>query len=195
MAEIVEGGIFLERGGIGQALRSHDFDAVVRVTNRTFLEEVGDPESRGVDQVAGTELLHACRGLGAGTAGDARITAGYSLSIPNIIHIIGPAWEGPQETTEPLRACYRSALQLAQNHAVQRIAFPGSIVDVSRDDVADWRWKEAFEFNVHMAVQMMREWMTENEMPRRVTVFCDGGGGHWKLKTYLQSLREDRAAT
>ena len=64
--------------------------------------------------------------LGGGCAtGQAKITRGYRLPCPFVIHTVGPIWSGGDRNEPQLLAdCYRNSLLLAVEHGIRRIAFP-----------------------------------------------------------------------
>lgn len=57
--------------------------------------------------------------------GKAKITPGYNLPCKYILHTVGPIVEGrlQKKHEELLASCYRSCLELAENHSVKSIAF------------------------------------------------------------------------
>ena len=78
-----------------------------------------------IHRAAGSDLLEACRKLGACPPGEARITPGFRLLARHVIHAVGPVWDGGTRG-EPalLRACYERSLALAVEHGLRSIAFP-----------------------------------------------------------------------
>jgi len=78
-----------------------------------------------IHRAAGPELVHECRLLGGCKTGEAKITRGYRLPAPHIVHTVGPVWRGgSQGEPELLAACYRSSLKLAAAQTAASIAFP-----------------------------------------------------------------------
>lgn len=57
--------------------------------------------------------------------GKAKITSGYNLPAKYILHTVGPVVRGrlQKKHEELLASCYRSCLELAENHGVNSIAF------------------------------------------------------------------------
>lgn len=57
--------------------------------------------------------------------GQAKITGGYNLQAKHVIHTVGPIVMGEltQKEREELASCYRSCIELAQNHGLKSIAF------------------------------------------------------------------------
>ena len=52
------------------------------------------------------------------------ITSGQRLPIPYVIHCLGPVYGVDKPEDELLANCYRNALQLAEKHKIESIAFP-----------------------------------------------------------------------
>ena len=79
---------------------------------------------------AGIQLRQECAGLMAAQGheeptGGAKITRAYNLPCDYVLHTVGPIVEGfvTKENERLLASCYRSCLELAEQHDVKSIAF------------------------------------------------------------------------
>ena len=140
-----------------------DVDAVVNAANSSLLG--GGGVDGAIHRAAGPGLLAECRTLGGCPTGEARITGGYDLPAGHVIHTVGPVYDRHDPVTARLRlaSCYVESLRLAHAAALESIAFPGISTGVYR-----YPKEEACE----VAVDAVRGWLSEHDLPRVVTFCC-----------------------
>jgi O-acetyl-ADP-ribose deacetylase (regulator of RNase III) len=110
-------------------ITQQEVDALVNAANRELtggsgvngaIHKAGGPEIyRFCEELRTTKYLH---GL---PAGQSAITPGGKLPAKWIIHTVGPKYgQHDGKEAELLASCYRTALELAESHKLESIAFP-----------------------------------------------------------------------
>jgi O-acetyl-ADP-ribose deacetylase (regulator of RNase III) len=98
-------------------------DAIVNAANSELLR--GGGVCGAIHAAAGAGLTAECAGLGGCPTGDARLTGGHGLAAKNVIHAVGPYWQGGDRGEAGLLAsCYLACFDLADEYELTSIAFP-----------------------------------------------------------------------
>lgn len=111
--------IELKRGDIAN---QSDMDAVVNAANAEL--RIGGGVAGAIHRAAGPELAEETRSMAPIEPGEAVISGGHNLPSDYIIHCLGPVYGRDKPEEELLAKCYKNALRLAEDHKIERIAFP-----------------------------------------------------------------------
>lgn len=109
--------IRLEEGDITDA----DVDAVVNAANTAL--RLGAGVAGAIRSKGGPAIQAECDRLGPIGLGEAAMTGGGELRAKHVIHAAG-MHPGGGVSEESLRACVRSSLDLAREHALRSVALP-----------------------------------------------------------------------
>ncbi|MFW5932147.1 MAG: macro domain-containing protein [Desulfohalobiaceae bacterium] len=106
----------------GDIAAQTDMTAVVNAANAQL--RPGGGVAGALHRAAGPGLDEECRPLAPIKPGQAVITRGHNLPNRYVIHCLGPVYGADKPEEELLSACYRNALQLAEDHQVDSVVFP-----------------------------------------------------------------------
>jgi O-acetyl-ADP-ribose deacetylase (regulator of RNase III) len=109
--------IRLEEGDITAA----EVDAIVNAANTDL--QLGSGVAGAIRTRGGPEIQRECDAHGPIGLGEAAITTAGELPARHVIHAAGMKLGGTVEEAS-LRSCTRAALELAERHGLQSIAFP-----------------------------------------------------------------------
>ena len=136
-------------------------DCIVNAANNSLLG--GGGVDGAIHRAAGPRLLVECRALRGCETGQAKITNGYNLPAPYVIHTVGPIYKGKEQDAYDLHMCYVNSLNLARKHSIHSIAFP-SISTGAYGYPPDKASK--------IAIKTVKEWLKDNEDYEITVIFC-----------------------
>ena len=108
-------------------ITSETTEAVVNAANSSLLG--GGGVDGAIHKAGGPAILAECKRIagqiGSLPAGRAVITTGWRLTAKYVIHTVGPVYRGGERgEAEKLASCHRESIRLADEHAIQSLAFP-----------------------------------------------------------------------
>ena len=106
----------------GDITDQREFAAVVNAANAQL--RPGGGVAGAIHRAAGPGLDAECRPLAPIRPGEAVLTGAHELPNDHVIHCLGPVYARDEPADELLAACYRNALELADRHRVESVAFP-----------------------------------------------------------------------
>ncbi|MFN2381809.1 MAG: macro domain-containing protein, partial [Guyparkeria sp.] len=104
----------------GDIVDQPDIDAVVNAANAEL--RPGGGVAGAIHRAAGPGLARECAPLAPIRPGEAVITGGHDLPNPHVIHCLGPIYGIDEPPEELLSACYRNALDRAEESTLTSIA-------------------------------------------------------------------------
>lgn len=137
-------------------------DAIVNASDRTLSGSLG--VSAAIHKAAGKGLTQECNALKFCEPGDAKITSGYNLDAPFVIHTVGPTWfNGKSGEPEVLKSCYQKCLQLAVQNNCKTIAFPSISTGAKGFPLHHAAW---------LAAKEIRAFLAQNSSIQLVKIVC-----------------------
>lgn len=106
----------------GDIAAQGDMQAVVNAANAELM--MGGGVAGALHRAAGPGLEQECRPLAPIRPGEAVLTGGHDLPNDFVIHCLGPIYGVDKPEDELLAACYRNALQIADQRGIGSVAFP-----------------------------------------------------------------------
>eukprot|EP01116_Phalansterium_solitarium_P018673 TRINITY_DN5037_c0_g1_i2.p1 TRINITY_DN5037_c0_g1~~TRINITY_DN5037_c0_g1_i2.p1 ORF type:complete len:638 (+),score=231.06 TRINITY_DN5037_c0_g1_i2:95-1915(+) len=136
-----------------------EVDAVVNAANRSLLG--GGGIDGAIHSAAGDELYDECKRLRGCETGSTKITRGYRLPAKYVLHTVGPT----NGSAEHLESCYKSILQLVDQHGIRSVALCG---------VATGIYGFPLVPASRIALQTVRDWLQTGDNRHKVDaiVFC-----------------------
>jgi O-acetyl-ADP-ribose deacetylase (regulator of RNase III) len=141
-----------------------DTTAIVNAANSSLLG--GGGVDGAIHRAGGPQILAECQQIrarqGGCKTGDAVLTSGGRLPAAYVIHTVGPVWNGGQKGEPALLAnCYRKSLQIALDHRLASVAFPGISTGVYGYPKAE---------AAALAVREVQQWLAAHEWPQEVVL-------------------------
>ncbi len=136
--------------------------AIVNAANTSLLG--GGGVDGAIHRAAGPQLLEFNKKLGGCKTGEAKISPGFNLPAKNIIHTVGPVWNGGTKNEDKLLAdCYRSSLELAVENSIKTIAFPAISTGIYRFPI---------ERAAEIALTQTQKFLEQNSQIEKVIFVC-----------------------
>jgi O-acetyl-ADP-ribose deacetylase (regulator of RNase III) len=106
----------------GNIAAQPEMTAIVNAANAEL--RIGGGVAGAIHRAAGPGLEEEGRPLAPIRPGEAVITGGHRLPNRHVIHCLGPVYGRDKPEAELLARCYSNALDLAERHRIDSIAFP-----------------------------------------------------------------------
>ena len=127
-------------------------DAIVNAANSSLTG--GGGVDGAIHRAGGPSIMAECRKIGGCPTGQAVITTGGNLKAKQVIHTVGPVYQGGTKgEAELLRSAYLSSLKLAAARGLKSIAFPAISTGVYSYPLPD---------AAHIALKTAVDYLREN---------------------------------
>ena len=97
-------------------------DAIVNAANTALAGGAG--VDGAIHRAGGPGIMQECSRIGGCPTGSAVITGAGNLPARYVIHAVAPRYSGSPSDARDLRGAYTRALELAEEHGLETIAFP-----------------------------------------------------------------------
>ncbi|MCJ8210075.1 O-acetyl-ADP-ribose deacetylase [Mucilaginibacter sp. RS28] len=143
-----------------------EVDAIVNAANSSLMG--GGGVDGAIHRAGGPQILEECRAIvarqGGCKTGEAVITSGGRLPAKNVIHTVGPVWNGGNRNEpELLASCYLNSVQLAFRNRISTIAFPNistGIYGFPKPEAAE------------IAVTTVKNYLEQQQLLQQVIFIC-----------------------
>lgn len=141
-------------------------DCIVNAANTSLFG--GGGVDGAIHRAGGKAILDECIKIrnkqGNCSVGEAVITTGGNLKVKNVIHTVGPVWNGGNNNEEEkLKRCYINSLKLALESNLKSISIPNISTGIFR-----YPKKEA----ATIAINSVVEFITRNKSILQVQFVC-----------------------
>lgn len=176
-------------------------DAIVNAAN-TELREGGGVCGAIFEKAGREKLAKACELVSPIKTGQAVVTPAFDLPAAFVIHTAGPRWQGgSQGEVELLKASYRNSLKLAEQHQLNRVAFPlissgiygfpkELAFQIARDTIEDFI--ETSELTVYLVLFDRQAVKISEDLKLDIERFIDEQAVHHIEKRFKRSVQETR---
>lgn len=176
-------------------------DAIVNAAN-TELREGGGVCGAIFEKAGREKLAKACELVSPIKTGQAVVTPAFDLPAAFVIHTAGPRWQGgSQGEVELLKASYRNSLKLAEQHQLNRVAFPlissgiygfpkELAFQIARDTIEDFI--ETSELTIYLVLFDRQAVKVSEDLKLDIERFIDEQAVHHIEKRFKRSVQETR---
>ena len=160
----------------GDIANQPEMDAVANAANAEL--RTGGGVAGAIHRAAGPGLERECRPLAPIGPGEAVITGAHNLPNDYVIHCLGPVYGADEPADALLAACYRNALQLAEENGIRSVAFPA---------ISTGAFGYPLEPAARVALQTVLDQTADLSAVQHVRFVLYGQNAH---ETYVQILQE-----